>query len=231
MDLILLVLQGKPQGKELPIHNSPFLIGRGPECHLRPNSDMVSRRHCALIVHGEEACIRDLGSTNGTIVDGERLTEEFTLTDGDIFQVGPLVFQVVIRRAAATKVPSVAPVATAAAQRDALANQTTKADENGQIVQWLVSDSKNEIPTSGLDVYGGETVFTTGAPEKNSASDAVTAATPHDDVQPVAKAAGRHDHTRRKGVEKTHKPAEATGAASHAAEDMLRQFMQRRPHK
>src|SRR5262245_20961409 len=152
MDLRLLVLQGKPQGSELPIHHSPFIIGRGPECHLRPNSDMVSRRHCALIIHGEDVRIRDLGSTNGTIVDGERLTEDLSLSDGDIFQVGPLIFQVVIRHPAGTEhsSPAATPSPGVPVQPERVSSQPAKADE---IVQWLISDSKNEVPTSGSGVY------------------------------------------------------------------------------
>src|SRR5262245_9172380 len=230
MDLRLLVLQGKPQGQELPIHHSPFLIGRGPECHLRPNSDMVSRRHCALIIHGEEVRIRDLGSTNGTIVDGERLTEEFRLTDGDIFQVGPLVFQVVIQHMAQADHPAPAPRAnsTESPRTERVANQAARADE---IVQWLVSDSKNDIPASGSGVYDGKTVFTTAAPLKDSStlpdspdpSLNVTPSTRQTEPKPLG--------TGRKGSEKANKPVEATGAAAHAAEGMLWKLMHRQPHR
>jgi predicted component of type VI protein secretion system len=230
MDLSLLVLQGKPQGQELPIHHSPFIIGRGPECHLRPNSDMVSRRHCALIIHGEEVRIRDLGSTNGTIVDGERLTEEFPLTDGDIFQVGPLVFQVVIRHTAQAGHPASAPAASSAgsAQKERIANQAAKADE---IVQWLISDSKNDIPASGSDVYDGKTVFTAAAPQKDS-STLPNSPDPSLNVAPSTRQTEPKPHgSDRKGSEKAKKPVEATGAAAHAAEDMLWQIMHRRPHR
>ena len=53
-----------------------FIVGRAPECKLRPNSDMVSRRHC-MITYGEgKATIRDLGSRNGTLLNGERISGE-----------------------------------------------------------------------------------------------------------------------------------------------------------
>jgi pSer/pThr/pTyr-binding forkhead associated (FHA) protein len=224
MDLRLLVLQGKPQGSELPVHHSPFVIGRGPECHLRPNSDMVSRRHCALIIHGREVHIRDLGSTNGTIVDGERLTQDLILADGDIFQVGPLIFQVVIRDTVQADQPTVGPAPNVAqsTQRERGAEPNAKIDE---IVQWLVSDSKNDIPTSGSGVYSGETVFTAGAPEKQPHSPDPAVQDPH----PVEAAEPKPHDIGRKGDEKPNKPVEATGAAAHAAEHMLRQFMHRRP--
>ena len=229
MDLSLLVLKGKPQGKELPIRVSPFIIGRGDECHLRPNSDMVSRLHCALTIRGQEVSIRDLGSTNGTIVDGERLTEEFTLTDGDIFQVGPLAFQVVIRHASATAQPPATPAATpvASAPPQDVAAETAKADD---VVQWLISDSKSEIPASGSGVYSGDTMFTTDMRDKDIASDAVPTGTPPDSDQPVARAGENDAHGGSKAGEKKQKTVEATGAAAHAAEDLIHRFLERR-HK
>lgn len=230
MDLSLLVLRGKPQGKEVPIRVSPFLIGRGPECHMRPNSDMVSRLHCALTIHGQEVRIRDLGSTNGTIVDGERLTEQMTLNDGDIFQVGPLAFQVVIRAVAAEAHPGVAPTGTPVGdpQRVGVASERAKADD---VVRWLVSDSKNEIPASGSGVYAGETVFTKGALENQPTSDTEPAQTPHGHVQPAAQAAATKDRAERKADEKKQQAGAPGGAAAHAAEDAIRRFLERRQHK
>ena len=48
MDVQLLVIQGRPRGKSLHFPPGEFLLGRGPECHIRPNSDLVSRQHCLL---------------------------------------------------------------------------------------------------------------------------------------------------------------------------------------
>jgi pSer/pThr/pTyr-binding forkhead associated (FHA) protein len=61
---------------------------------LRPASPLVSNRHCALLVRGGKAFVRDLGSTNGTYVNNQRLTEEIPLHDRDQLQVGPVAFQV-----------------------------------------------------------------------------------------------------------------------------------------
>ena len=51
MRLSLLVLTpGKWEGKSVPVTVSPFLIGRDPQCHLRPASQAISKLHCAVIV-------------------------------------------------------------------------------------------------------------------------------------------------------------------------------------
>jgi pSer/pThr/pTyr-binding forkhead associated (FHA) protein len=94
MRVKLLVIKGQPQGKSLLFPRGEFLIGRGTECHIRPNSDWVSRQHCLLRVTNDGLSIRDLGSTNGTLVNGTRLLDEEKLVDGDEVQVGPVVFQV-----------------------------------------------------------------------------------------------------------------------------------------
>lgn len=93
MKLSLVVSQGNPVGKEIPVRQAQFLIGRDPDCQLRPASPLVSKRHCALIVRGEQVFIRDFGSTNGTIVNGSPLRGEVEAKDGDELKFGPLCFR------------------------------------------------------------------------------------------------------------------------------------------
>src|SRR3954451_6417289 len=45
MKVQLIVVQGKPEGKTIPLQGPIFKIGRGETCHLRPNSEQVSREH------------------------------------------------------------------------------------------------------------------------------------------------------------------------------------------
>jgi pSer/pThr/pTyr-binding forkhead associated (FHA) protein len=89
----LVVLQGRPAGKTLTFPDGIYYFGRGEECHVRPNSEWVSRQHCLLRVAGDVVSLRDLGSRNGTLVNGARVEGERVLADGDQVQVGPLVFQ------------------------------------------------------------------------------------------------------------------------------------------
>jgi len=85
----LVVVGGVHDGRVLPVQ-PPFLIGRGVECNLRPASDAVSLRHCAIQNRQGRPVILDLGSTNGTFVNGVQLTCDFPLRDGDELRVGPL---------------------------------------------------------------------------------------------------------------------------------------------
>src|SRR5947209_3359776 len=95
MSVKMKVVQGRPHGSYLEFPEGEYVVGRGPECHIRPNSELISRQHCLLRVRGAVLVVRDLGSTNGTLVNGKRLRDECALADGDTIQLGPLVLQVI----------------------------------------------------------------------------------------------------------------------------------------
>jgi pSer/pThr/pTyr-binding forkhead associated (FHA) protein len=97
MSVKMKVVQGKPHGSFLDFPEGEFVVGRGPECHVRPNSELISRQHCLLRIHGAHVHVRDLGSTNGTLVNGKLLVEELALVHGDILQLGPLVLELVLQ--------------------------------------------------------------------------------------------------------------------------------------
>lgn len=88
--------QGKMNGKSIPVPLSQFLIGRDPQCHLRPASALISKRHCAVLIKGDRAFVRDFNSTNGTMVNDQAVKGESELKDGDSLKVGPLEFQVAL---------------------------------------------------------------------------------------------------------------------------------------
>src|SRR5262249_42691283 len=85
---------GKLEGKVIPISRSPFLIGRDPECHLRPASAIVSKRHCSLIMRDNKVFAQDLGSTNGTLLNDRLFKGKIEVLDGDRLKTGALVFTI-----------------------------------------------------------------------------------------------------------------------------------------
>ena len=109
MHLKLKVLRGASAGKEIAVKGPKFFIGRSEECNLRANSDAISRRHCAISVTEESVLIRDLGSRNGTYVNGNRIEGDHQIEMGDQLRVGPLEF-LVTYVASATTSPKSAPV-------------------------------------------------------------------------------------------------------------------------
>lgn len=96
MNVKLVVVQGRPAGREIPLRIPKFLVGRGTECHLRPNSELISRHHCMFLIDSDAVVLRDLGSTNGTLVNGARVVGDVHVLHEDLIQLGPLGFRMVI---------------------------------------------------------------------------------------------------------------------------------------
>jgi hypothetical protein len=93
----LKVVDGKHAGQVIPLNRRKFLIGREQDCQLRPNSEMVSRHHCVFSIDDFSVRLRDLGSTNGTLVNGNRIRKDVVLVAGDRIVIGNLEFELVIR--------------------------------------------------------------------------------------------------------------------------------------
>jgi predicted component of type VI protein secretion system len=117
MKLSLVVAQGVHAGKVIPVTSTEFVIGRDPQCQLRPASPAISKQHCALTVRDAKAFVRDCGSTNGTFVNGEQVGGEREVKSGDRLKVGPLEFDLRIDVAAPTPTP--VPAARPAAAKPA----------------------------------------------------------------------------------------------------------------
>ena len=101
----LVVASGKSAGRSIAIKRNKLLIGRAEECDVRPLSEEVSRRHCAVTVGPADVWVEDLGSRNGTFVNGTRIeTKTRTkVADGDLIRVGSLELRVSCQTAAAAR--------------------------------------------------------------------------------------------------------------------------------
>ncbi len=89
----LVVLAGAKQGTEIPLKKDKFVIGRASDCTLRAGSEAISRHHCAILRGERGLSVRDLGSRNGTYVNGERIKGETAISSGDTVRVGTLEFR------------------------------------------------------------------------------------------------------------------------------------------
>jgi predicted component of type VI protein secretion system len=107
-DARLKILSGPASGQMILIPTGKLIIGREDDCHLRSPSEFVSRHHCVLLLDEYTLRIRDLGSKNGTFINGRRLGTGVTiLLDGDIVSVGEMVCQIDLTSVAIPVTPAV----------------------------------------------------------------------------------------------------------------------------
>jgi len=83
----LIVLAGSSVGEMYKITAESTVIGRGQQADIQVIDEGISRRHAEIVHEGDTIVIRDLGSTNGTYCNGDKIGEH-QLSDGDKIQVG-----------------------------------------------------------------------------------------------------------------------------------------------
>jgi pSer/pThr/pTyr-binding forkhead associated (FHA) protein len=151
MDVTLKVLEGAKVGAKISIKKPEFTIGRSQGCSLCAGSSAVSRQHCMISRDESKVTIRDMGSRNGTLVNGNKIEGTVELASGDEITVGPLKFLLTITSSLnSVKKPEVKSVAEAVV-RTATTPTDSVADDD--ITKWLLSPSSalNETQTIRID--------------------------------------------------------------------------------
>jgi hypothetical protein len=100
MEAKLIVIRGKANKNEVAL-KLPSVIGRSREADLTIGHPMVSRRHCEVFETDGTLMIRDLGSLNGTLINGEKVSEAAVPANAEV-TVGPLTFRVALPQEAPT---------------------------------------------------------------------------------------------------------------------------------
>src|SRR5690554_7148477 len=84
----LAVISGPLKGTIIPLGAAPILIGRSPTCTLVIDDDYCSSRHCRVFPDSGEWLVEDLGSTNGTFLDNQRVDDPMPFKRGDKLRLG-----------------------------------------------------------------------------------------------------------------------------------------------
>lgn len=223
MEVKLVVTNGKQAGTKISIKGNSLLIGRGEECNLRPQSSLVSRKHCRIEIAEGAVAIEDFGSTNGTFLNDNRIEGRHDLHNGDQVRVGMLTFEVQLSVSVGGQKKSVVRSVQEAAVRTA--DSSPSLTEDMDISGWLDekggkvdAPTRRAAPVASGDTMAGKSLLDTStlpvvpkkpegkSPEQEHAQD------------PPKKPIGK--------MKRSSKPtAENSGAA---AEDALRQFFRRK---
>ncbi len=78
------VIFGGKEEKVYPLDSSRLVVGREPKCEIQIDNLGISREHCAFSQRGEAFLVQDLNSSNGTYVNGKKITEHFLNNDDEI---------------------------------------------------------------------------------------------------------------------------------------------------
>src|SRR5437762_9994911 len=136
------VISGKYQGGEYPLTDSgELVIGRSSELDLVLIEDMVSRKHAQLTLAAGRITIADLGSTNGTFVNGEKVRRA-QLKEGDRILIGTSILKLVARTA------GTAPVDARTAQQNL--ERAAAAQEKKHGSRTTVQGRLEEVPRGDL---------------------------------------------------------------------------------
>jgi predicted component of type VI protein secretion system len=149
MQLKLKVLTGSHAGSEIDIKSDKFLIGRSDECHLRPKSEAISRRHCAIIQKEGKALVIDLKSRNGTQLNDKLIGTDKAkiLKNGDRLRIGTLEFEVLLEVGlGGVKRPKVLDVKEAAKRTVGAGNTPDSRYEEIDVSQWLLEEDAKSPP-------------------------------------------------------------------------------------
>lgn len=215
MKVKLVVIGGKQAGMEIPVKSPKFLIGRGDECHIRPQNKLVSRKHCAILVDENTVTVEDFGSTNGTLVNGERIQQQRELSNGDRLKIGPLELEVQLAANAGSEKKTPLPSLQQHAARRA--GPAAGSDDELDISNWLddlsdgqKADAPPAKPAAHQDTHAGKVMDDTQA-------------------MPVAQSPAKKNEPAPKLPGQFKQPPKPKAESSRAAaENMLRQFFPRK---
>jgi len=95
MQVVLVMFRGESDRRSFSLAKEVTVIGRREDCDLRIPLGEVSRKHCRLVKDAQELRVEDLGSSNGTYLNGNRV-QESAVAPSDVLRIGSVSFVVQI---------------------------------------------------------------------------------------------------------------------------------------
>ena len=237
MQVTLKVVGGKNDGRQIAISIPEFIIGRGDKAHLKPSSDLVSRNHCLIKTEEGKVIVSDMGSRNGTFLNGEKLLAPHVAQVGDQLRVGRLQFEIIIDHAVAgSKKPKVQDVVEAAA-RTAQSNGKPQSLEES-ITDWLADEdddveldpfTKKALTNADTVQFNlDETSDLTANTKEETAESKDDSSDGEEDSEEIIDEDGKKKKKKKTYGKLPPVPKFSHGDSTTAADDVLRKFFNRR---
>jgi len=224
---LVVTTPGKQAGKVIEIKQPQFLVGRDPDCQLRPASPLISKRHCALEQRDNKAFLKDFGSTNGSFINDEQVKGEAELNNGDRVKIGPLLFEVRLETEAPVNRPTPAPATKGApkpAPKPGAASSAAPAAKKAPAPAAASSSEDDEMAALLLS-GGGED--DSDAPSPAAADMVPEGSTVHELILPPPKAPEEASKQEGKPPEKGGQNKPAPSNTAQAAQALLEKYMRR----
>ena len=230
MQVLLKIVGGKHAGREIKITSPEFIIGRGEGAHLKPASEMVSRKHCSIKIQDGKAIVADMGSRNGSFLNDAKLTKPTVAKNGDRLRVGRLEFEFVLDPVKSAKNPKVKDVVDAASRTASTAKSVKKSSIEDSISDWLV-DEDDDSPFDDPDFDASETVqFSleeTREFVRNSEEEVAEKEVAEKEEVKATDAKAKRIDKKKKG-KLPPRPKKSHGDSTDAADDILKKLLNRR---
>jgi pSer/pThr/pTyr-binding forkhead associated (FHA) protein len=147
MNYVLQVVRGRSASTTLKLADGITSIGRHDDCLIRIKSSQVSRRHCEVFELADKLAIRDLGSSNGTFVNGKKVSGQQVLKHGDELTVGAVTLRVAKLGQAALPEPKGSPVSKPKAADTAVVDAIPVPDEPDEVEEFEMEfDDGDPVP-------------------------------------------------------------------------------------
>lgn len=150
--------------QRVSIYSTPFTVGRAAKLSLVLKFNCVSKEHAEIVERNENLYVRDLGSMNGTYINGEQVIDEAQLKEGDFVQFASAIFHVGRngnRKGPLTTQQAACDSELVAMQFDRLINQEAIVPYFQPVV--VLNDARS---ITGYEVYGRSQLFGLQTPEE-----------------------------------------------------------------